>query len=83
MLPVLETVAITQIITQAIKFTVGRQRPYTHFGDPQAPHLRIAADKHYAPRHGADPGARWRRGRRSVLKRHAPIWIPTISRNCS
>ncbi len=38
MLPVMETVAITQLITQAIKFSVGRQRPYAHFGDPQAPH---------------------------------------------
>jgi membrane-associated phospholipid phosphatase len=36
-LPVAETVAITQVLTQAIKFTVGRQRPYAHFGDTAVP----------------------------------------------
>jgi len=35
-LPVFETVAISQIITQAVKFSVGRQRPYAHF-DPTLP----------------------------------------------
>jgi len=30
-LPVMETVAITQVITQAVKFSVGRQRPDAHF----------------------------------------------------
>ena len=36
-LPVAETIAISQIITQVIKFSVGRQRPYARFGDPNAP----------------------------------------------
>jgi membrane-associated phospholipid phosphatase len=36
--PVAETVAVAELVTQAIKFTVGRQRPYAHFGDPNAPH---------------------------------------------
>lgn len=31
-LPVAETIAISQSITQLIKFSVGRQRPYAHFG---------------------------------------------------
>jgi membrane-associated phospholipid phosphatase len=30
-LPVLETVAISQVLTQIVKFTVGRQRPYVRF----------------------------------------------------
>ena len=37
-LPVVETVVISQTLVQAIKFAVGRQRPYRHFGDPNAPH---------------------------------------------
>lgn len=36
-LPVAETVAISQILTQIVKFSVGRQRPYAHFADPGAP----------------------------------------------
>ncbi len=32
--PVAETVAISQIVTQLVKFTVRRQRPYAHFGEP-------------------------------------------------
>ena len=37
MLPVAESVAVSELLTQAIKFSVGRQRPYAHFGDPNAP----------------------------------------------
>lgn len=33
MLPVLETVAISQVLTQIVKFSVSRQRPYAHFAD--------------------------------------------------
>ena len=33
MLPVLETVAISQVVTQIVKFSVSRQRPYAHFAD--------------------------------------------------
>jgi membrane-associated phospholipid phosphatase len=36
-LPVAETIAISESITQIIKFSVGRQRPYAHFGNPNAP----------------------------------------------
>jgi membrane-associated phospholipid phosphatase len=36
-LPVAETVAISESISQIIKFSVGRQRPYAHFGNPNAP----------------------------------------------
>lgn len=37
-LPVIETVAIGQFVTQAIKFSVARQRPFVHFGDPNRPY---------------------------------------------
>ncbi len=37
-LPVVETVAISQTITQIAKFAIGRARPEAHFGDPQRPH---------------------------------------------
>jgi membrane-associated phospholipid phosphatase len=33
-IPVAETIAINQLLTQMIKYTVGRQRPYARFGDP-------------------------------------------------
>lgn len=32
-LPVLETVAISQVLTQIVKFSVSRQRPYAYFAD--------------------------------------------------
>src|SRR4029077_20888425 len=32
-IPVAETIAVGQVLTQVIKFAVGRQRPYAHFGD--------------------------------------------------
>jgi membrane-associated phospholipid phosphatase len=35
-LPVAETIAIGQVVTNVIKFAVGRQRPYVHF-DPSLP----------------------------------------------
>jgi membrane-associated phospholipid phosphatase len=35
--PVLETVVISQVFVQMVKFSVGRQRPYAHFGDPATP----------------------------------------------
>lgn len=31
-IPVLETIALTQLVVQAVKFTVGRQRPFARFG---------------------------------------------------
>jgi len=40
-LPVAETIAVSQVITQVVKFSVGRQRPYAHFGDPNA---RVGSD---------------------------------------
>ncbi len=36
-LPVAETVAISQTLVEVIKFSVGRQRPEAHFGDPSRP----------------------------------------------
>jgi membrane-associated phospholipid phosphatase len=33
-IPVAESVAVGQLVSQAIKYSVGRQRPYVHFGDP-------------------------------------------------
>ncbi len=36
-LPVAESIAVAEVATQIIKFSVGRQRPYAHFGDPNAP----------------------------------------------
>lgn len=33
-LPVLESVAISQALTQVVKFSVARQRPFVHFRDP-------------------------------------------------
>jgi membrane-associated phospholipid phosphatase len=33
-IPVAETIAISQFLTLAIKASVGRQRPYAHFGSP-------------------------------------------------
>jgi membrane-associated phospholipid phosphatase len=35
-LPVAETVAISQVLTQIVKFSVSRQRPYAHFAAPGA-----------------------------------------------
>ncbi len=35
-LPVAETIAVSQVLTQAIKFSVGRQRPYARFAAPGA-----------------------------------------------
>ena len=32
LLPIAETVAISQVLTQAVKFAVGRERPYRRFG---------------------------------------------------
>ncbi|MBL0215219.1 MAG: phosphatase PAP2 family protein [Myxococcales bacterium] len=32
--PVLETLAISQAVTQAVKFTVARERPFVHYGSP-------------------------------------------------
>ncbi|CAN5694528.1 hypothetical protein BH11MYX3_BH11MYX3_20270 [soil metagenome] len=37
-IPVAETVAISQLLTQAIKFSVGRRRPYKEFGDQSKPY---------------------------------------------
>jgi membrane-associated phospholipid phosphatase len=37
LLPIVETVTVSQVLTQAVKFSVGRQRPFVHFGPP-APH---------------------------------------------
>lgn len=34
-LPVLETVAISQVVTQVAKWSVARQRPFVHFGNPE------------------------------------------------
>lgn len=36
-LPVAETIVISQTLTQLIKFTVARQRPYRHFGTATGP----------------------------------------------
>ena len=36
-LPVAEAVAVSEAFTQVIKFAVGRQRPYRHFGDQSLP----------------------------------------------
>ncbi len=33
-LPILETVAISQVVTQLVKFAVARERPFVHFGSP-------------------------------------------------
>ena len=33
-IPVAESIAVGQVLTQAIKFSVGRQRPYARFGAP-------------------------------------------------
>ena len=35
-LPVAESVLVAEVITQAVKFSVGRQRPYAHFDDVHA-----------------------------------------------
>ncbi len=35
-LPVAESVAVAEVLTQAIKFSVARQRPYAHFDDAAA-----------------------------------------------
>ncbi|MDB4955675.1 MAG: phosphoesterase PA-phosphatase related protein [Myxococcales bacterium] len=35
--PVLETVVLSQLLTQAVKFAGGRARPFVHFGLPGAP----------------------------------------------
>jgi membrane-associated phospholipid phosphatase len=32
--PIAETVVLSQLVTQAMKFTVGRERPFVHFGPP-------------------------------------------------
>jgi membrane-associated phospholipid phosphatase len=32
--PILETVVISQLVTQAVKFSFGRQRPFVHYADP-------------------------------------------------
>lgn len=37
-LPVLESVAISQAITQVVKFSVARQRPFVHFRSPPPDH---------------------------------------------
>jgi membrane-associated phospholipid phosphatase len=34
-IPILETVAISQLATQVAKWTVARQRPFVHFGNPE------------------------------------------------
>lgn len=31
-LPIVEAEVVTQVVTNAVKFSVGRQRPYAHFG---------------------------------------------------
>ncbi len=36
-IPVAETIAISQLVTQVIKFSVGRKRPYRLYGDPSIP----------------------------------------------
>src|SRR5882672_1510932 len=36
--PILETVALSQVVTQVVKFAAGRQRPFVHFGPPGAAH---------------------------------------------
>jgi membrane-associated phospholipid phosphatase len=33
-IPVAESIAAAQLVSQAIKYSVGRQRPYVHFGTP-------------------------------------------------
>ena len=37
LLPIAETVAISQIVTQVAKFTIRRQRPYAHYGTRTGP----------------------------------------------
>ncbi len=37
-IPVAETIAISQLVTQAIKFSFGRRRPYKEYGDPTKPY---------------------------------------------
>jgi len=34
-IPILETVAISQAVTQIVKWSFGRQRPFVHFGNPE------------------------------------------------
>ncbi|CAN5829187.1 hypothetical protein BH11MYX3_BH11MYX3_02700 [soil metagenome] len=36
-IPVAETIAVSQLVGQIIKFSVGRARPYRRFGDPSIP----------------------------------------------
>lgn len=35
-IPILETVAISQAVTQVVKYSVGRQRPFVHYTNPTA-----------------------------------------------
>ena len=37
LLPIVETVVITQVFMQAVKIAVSRQRPYAHYGTPGIP----------------------------------------------
>jgi membrane-associated phospholipid phosphatase len=38
LVPVLETVAVSQVLNQIVKLPVGRARPFVYFGDPARPH---------------------------------------------
>jgi hypothetical protein len=37
-LPVLESIIVAGLVNQTVKFSVGEQRPFVHFGDPARPH---------------------------------------------
>lgn len=37
LVPVFESIVLTEVAAQIVKFSVGRQRPYAHFGDPRVP----------------------------------------------